>query len=80
MWAELLYELGEEVNLKKAGAAPPAISTTSQRFMKEKPRKRPRVPPNSATRDSTLYTSLSCSISKYGDVFHTNSCDTSWFA
>ena len=38
-------------DLKRAGTMPAAISTTSQRFMKEKPRKRPRVPPNSATKD-----------------------------
>ena len=42
-------------DLKRAGTMAAAISTTSQRFMKEKPRKRPRVPPNSATKDKKGY-------------------------
>ena len=42
-------------DLKIAGTTLAAISTTSHRFMKEKPRKSPRVPPNSATGDKKSY-------------------------
>ena len=50
-------------------------STLSQRVMKERPRKRLRVPPNSATRDSRVYSSSSLSTSMYGEVFRTANLD-----
>ena len=47
-----------------------SISAPSQRAMKEKPRKRPSVPPNSATKDSREKSKDSRSTSMLGEVFH----------
>ena len=55
-------------------------SIPSQKVMKEKPRKRPRVPPNSATREAKEYSSSSRStLVKYinGPQKHNNR-DTTW--
>ena len=45
-------------------------SRKSQNAMKENPMKRPRVPPNSATKDSKLYRRDSFSTTRFGDIFH----------
>ena len=45
-----------------------AMTTPSQRVMKEKPRKSPRVPPNSATREVRVCSSTSCCTLVWGDT------------